>query len=731
MTRRGFVLVVACLLSDSVQKCSHPQAEEGHQVIEGCLLRTCEANGWRSSLVSNICCYERKPFTMNTTISSIMSEDGCAKASLDCVKRSPGKAKMVLNVENYCKDYASNEQLEEIKNIVAECEEENAEIKDEKEVLFIGPGWDSDGKSEVMSLPDLTPLDYNLPVYPAGEVSGYVGRYTSDGIHMCGGGIGSFSTASCYLLTSRGYEDMPRMMTQRGSAASIETPLGWWVTGGYDLGFENLYSTELWTNNQWKEHVSLPEPMEGHCMTRVNQSHILITGGGTTPKWNRRSSSSYLYSEETGFTKIGDMKIPRNGHGCSVINGNEVLVAGGGANSETETEYLDLETLTWSAGPELPTNLTDIAMTGAFLMGKDKIFKLEESGLSSDRQWQWVESGKIKTPRRWSRLFVIEKKFLDQMETGSDDKDEKKGIWLDTDPKFLLTGPHDFQPYGKSEVLRLRDLTTLDCNLPVWEYGYWDDYVGRSTSDGIHMCGGLNFYDPDSCYLLTTRGYENMPRPLTNRRGASSVETPFGWWVTGGYGWLDEPLSTELDSTELWSNNQWKEHVRLPEPMIGHCMTLLNQSHILITGGDAGEGALTSSYLYSEEKGFTKIEDMKTPRIWHGCSVINDKMFVAGGAGGGIKTEYLDLTTLTWSPGPELPSPVSGKLILPKSVSGRTKIIGSLLMVGNKIFKLVELGTSGLRQWEWVKVGELKKRDLWNKKKNLFNSFVISDEFCN
>ena len=64
-------------------------------------------------------------------------------------------------------------------------------------------------------------------------------------------------------------------------------------------------------------------------MTRVNQSHILITGGGTTPKWNRRSSSSYLYSEETGFTKIEDMKTPRIWHGCSVINDSTVIVAGG------------------------------------------------------------------------------------------------------------------------------------------------------------------------------------------------------------------------------------------------------------------------------------------------------------------------------------------------------------------------------------------------------------------
>merc|ERR1712179_249180 len=231
------------------------------------------------------------------------------------------------------------------------------------------------------------------------------------------------------------------------------------------------------------------------------------------------------------------------------------------------------------------------------------------------------------------------------------------------------------------------------------------------------MCGGLGFYDPDSitasCYLLTTRGYENMPRLLTNRRAASSVETPFGWWVTGGYRWLDEPLTTEyIDSTEVWSNNQWKEHVRLPEPMIGHCMTLVNQSHILITGGYTGKGAVTSSYLYSEETGFTKIEDMKTPRIWHGCSVIKDKVFVDGGGEGGRKTEYLDLTTFTWFTGPELPS----------SVSGRSKMMGSLLIVDNKIFKLVEQGT--VRQWEWVTVGELKKRDLYNKKKDLFNSFV-------
>ena len=50
--------------------------------------------------------------------------------------------------------------------------------------------------------------------------------------------------------------------------------------GGSD-GEKLLATTELWSNNKWEEHVRLPVPLYGHCMTMINQSHILITGGGT------------------------------------------------------------------------------------------------------------------------------------------------------------------------------------------------------------------------------------------------------------------------------------------------------------------------------------------------------------------------------------------------------------------------------------------------------------------
>ena len=87
------------------------------------------ADVWYQGYVSNICCYDGKPYIINTTISYTMSEDGCAKAAIDCVEETPGNAKMVLSVKNNCEDYATKDQLEIIKEMKEEsgCQEENVE----------------------------------------------------------------------------------------------------------------------------------------------------------------------------------------------------------------------------------------------------------------------------------------------------------------------------------------------------------------------------------------------------------------------------------------------------------------------------------------------------------------------------------------------------------------------------------------------------------------------------
>merc|ERR1719431_16717 len=194
-------------------------------------------------------------------------------------------------------------------------------------------------------------------------------------------------------MTTEGLKDMPRLLTKRTDSTAIMTPHGWWVTGGnggYDSSEEDYWyaysSTELWSNNQWQEHVRLPVEMSRHCMTWVNQTHILLTGGsGSDEDWDYHSAGAFLYSEETGFTRIEDMNRPRSNHGCSVVNESVVFLAGGESIPRRNkfTEYLDLATLTWFDGPALPGYVGTASMSGNILVGgSKKIFKLEKLGLS-------------------------------------------------------------------------------------------------------------------------------------------------------------------------------------------------------------------------------------------------------------------------------------------------------------------------------------------------------------
>jgi len=132
------VLVYNMIVVDCVERCSHPQAEDGHQISEGCLLRTCKAGVWRTSLADNLCCYGRTAFTINTTISSSMSKDGCVKVDIDCVEEIPGQAKMILSMKNYCEEFATQEQIEEIKELLIS----------QKEAEEVCKGGDEEGEEK-------------------------------------------------------------------------------------------------------------------------------------------------------------------------------------------------------------------------------------------------------------------------------------------------------------------------------------------------------------------------------------------------------------------------------------------------------------------------------------------------------------------------------------------------------------------------------------------------------
>ena len=49
-----------------------------------------------------------------------MSEDKCVRTTIDCVEETHGQAKMILSMKNYCEEYATQEQMEEMEKLLIE-----------------------------------------------------------------------------------------------------------------------------------------------------------------------------------------------------------------------------------------------------------------------------------------------------------------------------------------------------------------------------------------------------------------------------------------------------------------------------------------------------------------------------------------------------------------------------------------------------------------------------------
>jgi hypothetical protein len=283
--------------------------------------------------------------------------------------------------------------------------------------------------------------------------------------------------------------------------------------------------------------------------------------------------------------------------------------------------------------------------------------------------------------------------------------------------ELFLIGPGSSSS-GHSEVLSLPSLTREDCFLPVFPHGDYQGYVSTLTEDGLKLCGGYHSSKQQSdCYLLSTSGQWLGTPPMKTRRFApAAVHFKGGWWVTGGYSG-----KKTLDTTELWQNQAWQDHIKLPETLYGHCMVSINKTHVLLSGGYNGKTGQRTTYLYSEYRGFVKQENMLSARRYHGCYLVEDDLVVvAGGAGASKKSEFFNLSTMSWAAGPDLPTDAGGPELL--TVSGRTLLLGA----GKKILELEPLKSlSTVKWWRWTELGEMKHA------RQYFGAFPISKQFCN
>merc|ERR1711892_108336 len=193
------------------------------------------------------------------------------------------------------------------------------------DVVFLGPGSGSPGLSEVLLLPSLTPGACTPPPFPYERYTGYVGRLSPDGPLLCGGYHSGAYHSSCYLLARNGswVTSSLQMTVERGSLAGVKLGETWWVTGGYDPSDREISSTEVLTGNSWHISTPLPAPVYGHCMVKINSSHVFIAGGEDD---NSVYAASYICSSTSGtFSPLPDMAIARSYHACGIL-GTDVWV---------------------------------------------------------------------------------------------------------------------------------------------------------------------------------------------------------------------------------------------------------------------------------------------------------------------------------------------------------------------------------------------------------------------
>jgi len=406
--RSVILSLVALVVVDSSQRCTNPQGENGDKVTEGCLQRICKEGVWRTSLANNICCYERTAYTINTTISSSISEDGCVRAAIDCVEETPGIAKTMLSMENFCKNYATKEQVEEIKNLLVDqiegagtgCHGEieggkyEAEKEDDEGILISG-GYVAYTSVEVYS----PGYHCELPSLPDKMFS-----HTSDEGTLCGGGAtcitfssGKWVTSHAFTLAAKKYGHTSWNNKEEGKIILMG---GW----GSDT------TTEIITEEEKDGVPGFPMKYETRYACAIpDQTTVIITGGERTP------STVSRYGTGGHIEDLPSLNQGRDSHGCGAYtddSGEQVLLVVGGQDQSrtyiSSTELLRRSSSAWVTVNNLPRKISDmrVARLGGslYMTGGYEYDEEEEVGVGTDNicKWtgqEWLEVGKMKIAR--------------------------------------------------------------------------------------------------------------------------------------------------------------------------------------------------------------------------------------------------------------------------------------------------------------------------------------------
>ena len=214
-------------------------------------------------------------------------------------------------------------------------------------------------KSEVIDLMDSMNECQPWANHPTGTYLA-AGAFLNQKLHICGGyNTNNYSTyETCFLISPTSAEPTLNLTIGSDESAAINFQGKLWYTGGENLDTGSLMRTEILSDAQVFPGPDLPYPVRGHCIVKVSEETILITGGATSGLTKTNNRQTWFYNAN-GWTRGPDMIESRERHGCSSfwLNGVEIIaVSPGYGSSGTSIEFLNLnqENPQWIQGASLP-----------------------------------------------------------------------------------------------------------------------------------------------------------------------------------------------------------------------------------------------------------------------------------------------------------------------------------------------------------------------------------------
>ena len=196
------------------------------------------------------------------------------------------------------------------------------------------------------------------------------------------------SDKTCHRLSAAGgsqpsWKKMPSLMRNHCPAAECTwshylTDIGWLIIGpGDDLWKEHVItSTELFDHSQFWIPANISSPFTYNCSSnyhsheesfstipanactvKINNSHIMVTGGD----FGLHTNKSYILNmADFTWTETAEMPVDRAFHGCALTGNGEVLVAGGEDGQGIEllqVQIYNFDNNSWRHEGSLPASI--------------------------------------------------------------------------------------------------------------------------------------------------------------------------------------------------------------------------------------------------------------------------------------------------------------------------------------------------------------------------------------